>query len=341
MGIEKTGTTLVVAERDVSKGWEISRRVITAAAKLESSLGQRLMLLLPCSVPERAASDPAPLGPGTIYRLNHPLSGDHPQESFLAGLLHLQELIHVEAILFSTSAWGAEMAARTASRLGVGLMHDLIDVEAEPASGVIVGVCTGRQKGLLWRKGFKGPGPWVATINPDAFRPCRETKPCAEVIELRAGSDSEPFKISLRRTRPLPPNKGVPLEAAEVVVAGGLGVGGKAGFSMLKELATLLNGATGCTLPPVEQGWMERELMIGATGKTVRPKWYMGCGISGDFYHTSGMEDSENIVVVNNDEKAPFFSMADYGIIGDFHEIVMFMIERFREEQHKEEINSA
>jgi electron transfer flavoprotein alpha subunit len=75
--------------------------------------------------------------------------------------------------------------------------------------------------------------------------------------------------------------------------------------------------------------------MIGATGKTVHPKCYIGCGISGDVYHTSGMDDSENIVVINNDEKAPFFKQADYGIIGDFQEILPRIIERLREELGK------
>ena len=334
MDKEKIVTTLIAAEQN-SKGLEITSRMINAATKLEMPSRQRLVLLLPWTVPEKAAADPSLSGLEAIYRLDHPLSDIHPQETFLAGLLDLQDRICAEVILFSNSAWGTEMAARTASRLGTGLMHDLIDIEVEPGGGDLTGVCTEPQNGLLRRKRFKGPGPRVATINPDAFHLRRGTKPCANLASIQLESDSEPFGISLRRRLALPPDKDIPLEAAEVVVAGGAGVHGEAGFSMLKELAALLNGAPGCTLPPVEKGLMERDLMIGATGRMVHPKWYIGCGISGDFYHTSGMENSENIVVINNDEKAPFFSMADYGIIGDLHEIIPCMIEMLREERNK------
>ena len=137
------------------------------------------------------------------------------------------------------------------------------------------------------------------------------------------------FKISITQSLPSPADM-PDLESAEVVIAGGQGVGGVEGFAMLENLARLLGGAIGCTLPPVEQGWIDRELMIGSTGKTVRPRLYIGCGIYGDDYHTAGMDESGRIVVINDDEKAPFFELATCGLIGDLHEIVPHLIEKIR-----------
>ncbi len=329
-GLDKQGvrTTIVVAEPDLPAGSDITKQVIAAAQKLGSFFEHRLITLLPYPSQKTTALDLANLGPVTIYQLDEPPINAYPQEVVLWGLIQLHEEFDLDMILFSASEWGTEMAARTASRLRVGLLHDLIDIESD--GNKLVGVHMGFQDGLICRTSFEGPGPWIATTKPGAFCPCNETGRIGHVEDLTLKLDPALFKISMTRRLP-PPAAGMPsLEKAEVVVAGGQGVGSKEGFAMLEELANLLGGCVGCTLPPVENGWTEREFMIGSTGKTIHPKMYIGCGISGDVYHTSGMDDSEHIVVINNDEKAPLFDMADCGIMGDLHEIVPCIIERLQ-----------
>jgi electron transfer flavoprotein alpha subunit len=120
------------------------------------------------------------------------------------------------------------------------------------------------------------------------------------------------------------------LETAEVVIAGGWGIGGPEGWKLLEELAGLLGGAVGATRPPVDEGWAFDEQMIGQSGKTIRPRLYIGVGISGMPHHVVGMDGSELVVAINSDPKAPLFEVADICITGDFREILPPLLEEFR-----------
>ena len=111
------------------------------------------------------------------------------------------------------------------------------------------------------------------------------------------------------------------------------GGGGVKDFSLLQELAQLLGGVVGATMPVVDEGTLPASHMIGQTGKIVKPKLYIGCGISGAGQHIVGMQNSEVIVAINKDETAPLFKVADYGIVGDLHKIVPALIAAFKESQ--------
>ena len=119
----------------------------------------------------------------------------------------------------------------------------------------------------------------------------------------------------------------VNLEEAEVIVAGGRGMGSKEGFEMVKELARVCGGVVGATRPAIEDEWIGRSHQVGQSGKIVAPKLYIACGISGATQHVSGMIGSGYIVAINKDEDAPIFDVADVGIVGDVHKILPLMIE--------------
>ena len=139
--------------------------------------------------------------------------------------------------------------------------------------------------------------------------------------------DSGPKVLEVHREEP----QALPLEVAEVVVAGGWGLGGPDGWQLVEELAQLLGGAVGATRPPVDEGWAREEQMIGQSGKTVRPRLYIGVGISGMSHHVVGMDGSEVVVAINADPKAPIFEVADIGIVGDFREIIPPLLEEIRQ----------
>lgn len=121
------------------------------------------------------------------------------------------------------------------------------------------------------------------------------------------------------------------LEEADIIVAGGRGVGSKEGFEQIYTLASVLGGSVGASRAAVDEGWIDRDYQIGATGKTVRPKLYLGFGISGAVPHVAGMKDSDIIVAVNTDPNAPIFEISNYGIIGDLHTVIPVLIQSFRE----------
>jgi electron transfer flavoprotein alpha subunit len=322
---------ILVAEEDAGGLADISRQLVTAGLKYKTEWGSHIFAFLPADTKGSNAMALAKLGPDVVYRTDNTLMKKHPHEASVVCLIQLIEEINADVVLFGASELGTDMAARAAARLETGLLQEIIDLELDPEDGNLVGVFMGFEGQLICKAKFGLSKPVIATVKPKVFAPATETNDTVGVEKTGLPQDSQEFRIEI--TQRLEPVDDMPdLESAEVVIAGGQGVGGKEGFAMLEDLARLLGGAIGCTLPPVEQGWMDRELMIGSTGKTVRPKVYIGCGIHGDVYHTSGMDESERIVVINDNDKAPFFDLATCGLLGDLREIIPHLIKKIRDE---------
>jgi electron transfer flavoprotein alpha subunit len=130
----------------------------------------------------------------------------------------------------------------------------------------------------------------------------------------------------------------VDVAAADVIISGGRGMCNKENFSMLQELANELGGVVGCSRGVVEAGWMPVERQVGQTGKTVRPKIYFACGISGAIQHLVGMQDSDVIVAINRDRVAPIFEVCTYGIVGDVLDVVPAITKQIREIRSKKAV---
>ena len=231
-------------------------------------------------------------------------------------------------LLFGATSLGVELAPRLAARLNTGLSAHCVDLKLAK-NGDLVQMVPGWGGNVVASIRCPQHRPQMATVMPGVMKKIPPSPRTGQVITLAVGDvdDYGPQVLEVSREEP----QERPLEAAEVVVAGGWGLGGPEGWKLVEELAHLLGGAVGATRPPVDEGWAAEDQMIGQSGKTIRPRLYIGAGISGMSHHVVGMDGSETVVAINKDPKAPIFDVADICIVGDFREIIPALLEEIRQ----------
>ncbi|MBM4274521.1 MAG: electron transfer flavoprotein subunit alpha/FixB family protein [Deltaproteobacteria bacterium] len=232
-------------------------------------------------------------------------------------------------LLFGATSMGMELAPRLAARLQTGLSAHCIDLRLD-SDGNLLQMVPGWGGGVVATIKCPRHRPQMATVMPGVLKKSEPSPRSGQIINLPVGADldvSGPRVLEIHREEP----QEMPLEAAEVVVAGGWGIGGQEGWKLVEELAGLLGGAVGATRPPVDEGWASEAQMIGQSGKTVRPRLYIGVGISGMSHHVVGMDGSEFVVAINSDPQAPIFEVADMGLVGDYREILSPLLDAIRQ----------
>jgi electron transfer flavoprotein alpha subunit len=231
-----------------------------------------------------------------------------------------------DTVLFAATVLTADVAAGLAARLGAGLNWDLVGLELE--DGRLVGKRAALQDSVLVDVGWKGE-PRLALVRTGTFEP-REREGGADVERVPV----EVAEWSLRtvmREQAHEERAGPSIEEADVIVAGGRGLGSPDKFGLLEDLARALGGAVAATRAVVDAGWYPYATQVGQTGRTVSPKLYVGCGVSGAIQHKVGMQGSGTIVAINKDPNAPIFEYSDLAVVGDLHEIVPRLAELVRE----------
>ena len=228
-----------------------------------------------------------------------------------------------DTLLFAQSVLAADVAAGLAARLRAGLNWDLVDLSADG-----VGTSPALADSVYVEVGWSGE-PRIAVFRSGAFDPVSSGGGAAEVRDV--SFDLEDFSTLAEMVEQAhAEQQGPSIEDADVIVAGGRGLGGPEGFSLCEELARALGGAVGATRAVVDAGWYPYSAQVGQTGKTVSPKLYVALGISGAIQHKVGMQGSNVIVAVNKDRNAPIFEFADLGVVGDLHAIAPKLTELVR-----------
>lgn len=229
-------------------------------------------------------------------------------------------------VLFSGSLLGKELAPRLAQRFGAGCVTDVTAMEVTADGIVYTRPAFGGT--IFERIRLAQDKVQFATVRSGSYQ--RPASAHAEVTEIAApvAGDSAKAKI-MEIAKEL--TETIDLEGADVIVAGGRGMGDVEGFKLVEELAALLGGVVGASRPAIEEGWTTRAHQIGQSGKIVAPKLYIACGISGAMQHISGVMDSKYIVAINKDESASIFDIADAGIVGDVKVILPLLIEQIRQ----------
>jgi len=262
---------------------------------------------------------------GTVHVCDDPALAaplPQPRVDALAGLV---EQTGADTVLFAASVLAADVAAGLAARLGGGLNWDLTDLRLD--GGELVGVRPALGDTVVADVAWKGV-PRIGLIRSGAFDAPEET----------GGASMQPFSTSFEdfstAARMLEQAheeaSGPSIEDADVIVAGGRGLGRSENFALCEALAKELGGAVGATRAVVDAGWYPYSAQVGQTGKSVSPKLYIACGISGAIQHKVGMQNSGTIVAVNKDPNAPIFDFADVAVIGDVEQVLPKLTELLR-----------
>jgi electron transfer flavoprotein alpha subunit len=232
-------------------------------------------------------------------------------------LAKLVESEGFDTVLFGASVLTADVAAGLAARLDAGLNWDLIDLERQ--DGKLVGKRPALQDSVLLDVGWKSE-PCLALIRSGTFEPAEGGGP-AEVTKVPVEIEDWSKQAAMLE-RAHEESEGPSIEDADVIVAGGRGLGKPENFSLVEDLAKALGGAVAATRAVVDAGWYPYASQVGQTGRTVAPKLYIACGVSGAIQHKVGMQSSGTIVAINKDPNAPIFEYSDLGVVGDLHEIL-------------------
>jgi electron transfer flavoprotein alpha subunit len=230
-----------------------------------------------------------------------------------------------DTLLFAASVLAADVAAGLAARLDAGLNWDLVDLEQR--DGTLIGTRPALGDSVYVEVAWKGD-PKIALIRSGTFEPAAgggEPEVAEVAVEIQ---DFSTKAVMIEQAHE--EQTGPSIEDADVVVAGGRGLGGPENFGLVEDLAKALGGAVAATRAVVDAGWYPYSAQVGQTGRTVSPKLYIACGISGAIQHKVGMQSSNVIVAINKDANAPIFEFSDLGVVGDLHQVVPKLTELVR-----------
>jgi electron transfer flavoprotein alpha subunit len=314
-------STLVFLEHHEGELLKPALGVLSKAAELD---GDVVGVVLGSGVRDVAAKAGA-FGAKTVYvadrpELEKPLP--QPRVDALAALIGDKGF---ETVLFAASVLSADVAAGLSARLGAGLNWDLTDLVQQDDK--LVGKRPALGDSVYVDVGWNGT-PRLALIRVGTFEP-KETGGEADVQDFDV--EFEDFSLGATMLEQAhAESEGPSIEDADVIVAGGRGLGSPDNFKLVEELAQALGGAVAATRAVVDAGWYPYATQVGQTGKTVSPKLYVACGISGAIQHKVGMQSSNVIVAINKDPNAPIFEFCDLGVVGDLHEVVPKLTELVR-----------
>ncbi len=304
-----------------------SYELLGVGKQLADGFGSALCAFLVGEKADDLAKEAFAYGATKVYAVEGPVFKGFRAEAYGKATKFLLEKYKPEVALFRATTQGNDVAAAAAAYLGFGLCTDTIGLAVD----------AGKLK--MTRAAFGGnytvsvvnekAAPQIATVRPKAFAmPEKDASKSGEVVkEAFPLSDDE---LSTKVLEFLQSATTVNLVEADIIVSGGRGVGSPEGFAILKDLADVLGGALGASRAAVDSGWIPYEHQVGQTGKTVKPKIYIACGISGAIQHLAGMRTSDCIVAINKDPDAPIFKAASLGIVGDIKAVVPKLVEKFK-----------
>ncbi|MBN18715.1 MAG: electron transfer flavoprotein subunit alpha [Chloroflexi bacterium] len=322
---------LIFGEASGEEISSINYELLSAANKLKVNIDDQIIVAILGVNNSKKYDELLSYGAQTVCLVKDDLLNRSNTDAFLNASKQVVDKFKPQIILFAKTDLGRDIAPRLAFKLGVPVAQDCIDLEIDKDSQKIKVTRPVYGGSAIAKFIFENVDIQIAIVRPKIFEPILPIENTSgELIELNVELDKESIRTKFIE-EVLKESEGIPLESAKVVVAGGRGLGDAKNFDSLKELAKILGGAVGASRAVCDAGWLDHEYQIGLTGKTITPDLYITVGISGASQHMAGCSNSKNIVAINKDANANIFSLANYGVVGDWNTILPAFIEAVRE----------
>lgn len=322
---------LVLGEVSDGKMTTTTRELLSMGRKLGDGLHQPLNALVIGKDIQEVAKEAILSGADKVYSVDSASFSEFHPDYYTAIIAKVCRQIVPSIILLGQTDIGRDVAPRLAAELGIPVTLDCTELNIDPVTKQILQTkpVYGGNAMAVW--GTESDQPQIVTMRPksvmaDEPDPSRK----GEIIAFSTTIDDSMTEIKLLETAK-EEVKGIRLEEAKVIVAGGGGIGGRDGFKLLEELANVLGGTIGVTRVPCDEGWMGGSLEIGQTGHIVSPDLYVAVGISGALQHMAGCAGSKAIVAINKDPGAHIFKEADFGVVGDYRDVLPALISKLKE----------
>ena len=269
-------------------------------------------------------------GADKVLVVDGPEYEHYTTDAYTIALCALVEKYGPTSMMIGATNNGRDLGPRVSCRLHGGLTADCTALDIDDESGNVAWTRPAFGGNLMATIMCPNNRPQIGTVRPGVFKKCEETEAKAEVIREDIHVDEKDIRTKVLEVIKEMGDENVDLEGAEIIVSGGRGVGGPEGFEPIRELAKVLGATVGASRAAVDSGWISHAHQVGQTGKTVGPKLYIACGISGAIQHLAGMSGSDVIVAINKDPDAPIFDVADYGVVGNLFEVLPVLTEEIK-----------
>jgi electron transfer flavoprotein alpha subunit len=322
----------VFVEQTEGKPAGVSWELLGVGANLAKTLGVELCSVVIGEKVDHLCDESFAYGASKVYLMDDLIYHYYRTEQYYRAMCYLIEKYKPEIVLIGATGLGRDLAGAVATKLATGLTADCTGLDIDER-GFLLQTRPAFGGNIMATILTEQTRPQMASVRPHVMpMPEKDTSRKGEIVQetLPSGDDFIAKVLEI-----IEDTKGegaqIDIAAADFIVSGGRGMQSRENFQILHQLADELGGVVGCSRSAVEAGWMPVERQVGQTGKTVRPKIYIACGISGAIQHLVGMQDSDVIIAINRDKHAPIFEVATYGIVGDVFQVVPAIIKQIKE----------
>lgn len=308
---------------------KIGLEILTPAKELAAKTGEKVVAIAIGGNVEGVAKEAIASGADEAIVVESAEYANYGTDAYTYAITSLVEKYKPSAILFGATQDGRDFAPRAAAKLNTGCVADCIGLSLDEGKN-IVWTCPSYGGNIYTDLMVDEARPQMGTIRSSTFKKGEaDTSRSGEIVKETISFVNDTLKAKVvEAVKEI--SEAVNLEEAEIIVAGGRGMGSEENFKLVRDFAELMGGVVGATRAPIEAGWISRAHQIGQSGKSVAPKLYIACGISGATQHVAGISGCDYIVAINKDEEASIFDIANVGIVGNVMDVIPAMMEEIK-----------